>query len=213
MNKEVFALLAFLLLLTACTGITYGKTKDEKKGWYIYYWTFVPSRALPLLKEMRKKHLEKIKQKLASEQSGHFYVCENDGTRQTFEHAIDHEFKCHECGSLMNQEDNTKKISNLMKEIEDIEKELKNMAEVITMHHKQEVELIEVEDVKEMKKELREANKQKKIKLIEKENLKKQNLKENTQKKIVVSKISDKIKSKFVNKPKNLKKKTTNKKK
>ncbi|MBN2421410.1 hypothetical protein JXB27_03980 [Candidatus Woesearchaeota archaeon] len=125
--------------------VEFTRKKDKKKGWYIYYWTFVPSRALPLLKEMKRKRLDKIKQKLNSEQAGHFYICENGCTRQTFEQAMDHEFKCGECGSLMNQEDNAKKISQLLREIEDLEDEIKNMPDIIVQHHEPELELIDDE--------------------------------------------------------------------
>lgn len=129
--------------------VEFTRKKDKKKGWYIYYWTFVPSRALPLLKEMKRKSLERMRKKLGTEQNGHFYVCENECTRQTFEQAMDHEFKCGECGTLMNQEDNAKKISHILKEIEDLENEIKNMPDIVVQHHESELELIDDEDAED----------------------------------------------------------------
>ena len=45
--------------------------------------------------------------------------------RLDFEQATEFEFKCPECGQLLNQEENEKKIKELEKEIKELESELK----------------------------------------------------------------------------------------
>jgi transcription initiation factor TFIIE subunit alpha len=111
--------------------VEFTRKKDKKKGWYIYYWTFVPSRIPFLMKEMKRKKLEKLKEKIKSEQNTHFFECVNKCMRLTFDKAVDFEFKCPECGSLMNQEDNAKKIEHIKKEIEVLEKDIENDAELL----------------------------------------------------------------------------------
>ena len=106
--------------------VEFTRKKDKKKGWYIYYWTFVPSRIPHLMKEMKKKRLEKLKDKLKSEENVNFFECPNKCMRLTFDKAIDFEFKCPECGSLMNQEDNAKKVLHIQKEIEVLERDISN---------------------------------------------------------------------------------------
>src|SRR3990167_4991727 len=104
--------------------VEFSRKKDQKKGWYIYYWTFVPSRVPRLLREIKKKKLIKLKERLKSEQGAHFYECINKCMRLTFDKAIDFEFKCPECGSLMNQDDNAKKVEHIISEIETLEREI-----------------------------------------------------------------------------------------
>jgi len=104
--------------------VEFSRKKDQKKGWYIYYWTFVPSRIPRLLREIKKKKLVRLKEKLKSEQGSHFYECMNKCMRLTFDKAIDFEFKCPECGSLMNQEDNAKRVEHIISEIETLERDI-----------------------------------------------------------------------------------------
>jgi transcription initiation factor TFIIE subunit alpha len=106
--------------------VEFTRKKDKKKGWYIYYWTFVPSRIPFLLKDLKKKKLEKLHERLRVEQQSNFFACSNKCMRLTFDKAVDFEFKCPECGSLMNQEDNGKKIEQLVKDIQVIEAEIKH---------------------------------------------------------------------------------------
>ena len=118
------------------------RKKDKKKGWYIYYWTFVPSRIPKILENLKKKKLEKLKERLKSEQSADFFECINKCMRLTFEKAIDFEFKCPECGSLMNQEDNSKKIKHMFEEVELLEKEAASEPKII----EENIEIDEIEN-------------------------------------------------------------------
>lgn len=129
------------------------RKKDKVKGWYIYYWTFVPSRIPRLSKELKKKHLDKLKERLVKEQQGDFFECKNKCMRLNFEKAIDHEFKCPECGELMNQEDNTKRVDSLRKEILSLEKEILAEPDLIEEHFEEVDEELHAEEPEEMKKE------------------------------------------------------------
>lgn len=126
--------------------VEFTRKKDKKKGWYIYYWTFVPSRIPHLMKEMKRKKLEKLREKLKTELSANFFECTNKCMRLTFDKAVDFEFKCPECGSLMNQEDNAKKILNMQKEVEVLEKDIETGNELIM-----EVPVEEVEEKPKLK--------------------------------------------------------------
>ena len=98
------------------------RKKDKKKGWYIYYWTFNPKRVRDLSQNLKKKRLESLKERIEREKAGDFFSCENKCIRLDFEQSTDFEFKCPECGSLLNQEDNAEKIKELEKEIKSLEK-------------------------------------------------------------------------------------------
>ena len=105
--------------------VSFIRKKDKTKGWYIYYWTFNSKRVKYLVKDLKKKKIENLKIRLEREKSSHFFTCINKCIRLDFEQATDFNYKCPECGSLMNQEDNQEKIKEIEVEIKRYEKELK----------------------------------------------------------------------------------------
>jgi transcription initiation factor TFIIE subunit alpha len=107
--------------------VSFIRKKDKKKGWYIYYWTFKLKAILPLLLNTRKKKLNALKMRLQREKANLFFICGNSCVRTDFDQASNFEFKCPECGEIMNPEDNAKKTSALEKEIKRLEKIIKTL--------------------------------------------------------------------------------------
>lgn len=106
--------------------VSFIRKKDKKKGWYIYYWTFNTKRIKDLFWNLKKKKIFNLKERLKRENATDFFACDKNCIRLSFDQASDFEYKCPECGNLMNQEDNVKKIEEIQKEIEVLEKELSN---------------------------------------------------------------------------------------
>ncbi len=104
--------------------ITFVRRKDKKKGWYIYYWTLNLKRIKSLFISLRKKKLEKLKDRLAREKANYFFSCQSRCMRVDFDQATEFEYKCPECGALMSQEDNAQKINEIEAEISKIEAEI-----------------------------------------------------------------------------------------
>jgi len=105
--------------------VSFIRKKDKKKGWYIYYWTFNAKKIKDVIKSLKKNRLINLKERLQRENSSQFYSCKNKCIRLDFEQATDFEFKCPECGELLNLEDNSKKKKELKEEIDKLRKELK----------------------------------------------------------------------------------------
>ncbi len=105
--------------------VSFIRKKDKKKGWYIYYWTFNQKRIKDLAKDIKKKKLERFVERLNREKNTQFYMCASKCLRLDFEQSHDFNFKCPECGLLMDMEDNSKKIKELQSDIEKLEKEAK----------------------------------------------------------------------------------------
>lgn len=143
------------------------RKKDKKKGWYIYYWTFVPSRVPFLLKAMNRKRIERLKERLMSEKNTNFFECGRKCVRMTFDKAIDMEFKCPECGELMNQDDNAGKIEHILKELRMLEKETENIPKFNIKLPKVDVE----EDFAEEKPEAKIRIIRKQLKIADKKDL------------------------------------------
>lgn len=108
--------------------VSFIRKKDKKKGWYIYYWTFNPKRIKELSKNLKKVKIERLNERLGREKSTHFYTCANKCIRLDFDQATEFEYKCPECGEILQQEDNSAKIKELQKDVMRLEKELKAKA-------------------------------------------------------------------------------------
>jgi transcription initiation factor TFIIE subunit alpha len=102
--------------------VTYYRKKDRQKGWYISYWTFNKKRVKDLMSTLHYSKIEKFTSRLNEEEAnkGNIYLCPNVCVRVNFEKATDFEFKCPECGSIVNHQDNEKTISFLRNKIKEL---------------------------------------------------------------------------------------------
>lgn len=104
--------------------VSFIRKKDKIKGWYICYWDF-NEQVIPYLSEkIRREKVVKLEERLDREQSGgQFFMCRNACARMDFEKAIEFNFKCPECGEIMNQQDNTRTIEFLKQRIKELKEE------------------------------------------------------------------------------------------
>ncbi len=105
--------------------VSFIRKKDKKKGWYIYYWTFNNKRVKDLVSDIKKRRYERLLERLNREKNSQFYICSNKCMRLDFEQSHDFNFKCPECGTLLDLEDNAKTIKTLQVDVDKLEKELK----------------------------------------------------------------------------------------
>ncbi len=72
---------------------------------------------------MNRERLQKLYERLSREEENLncFFICSNLCSRLDFEKALEFEFKCPECGSLMNQQDNTKTVEHLQRQIVELQ--------------------------------------------------------------------------------------------
>jgi transcription initiation factor TFIIE subunit alpha len=98
------------------------RKKDKIKGWYICYWDF-NEKILPFLAEkIRQNKLGKLKDRLEKESTSTFYMCKNACTRMDFEKAMEFNFKCPECGELMDEQNNVRTVEFLQQRINELSK-------------------------------------------------------------------------------------------
>jgi len=121
---EIHAIRNLLYNLHGNNLVTYIRKKDRIKGWYISYWTLNLTRFKEMLPLVRKTNLEQIRKRLLNEEKNQFYLCKNMCSRMNFESAMDLNFKCHECGELMNFQDNTRTIEFLNNKISELETQI-----------------------------------------------------------------------------------------
>lgn len=116
--------------------VSFSRKKDKKKGWYIYYWTFNQQRIKDLAEDLKKRRFQNLKDRLEREKNTQFYVCDSKCMRMNFDQSHDFNFKCPECGMLLDLEDNTKRIKDLEKALQKAEKEFKALTKPATRKKK-----------------------------------------------------------------------------
>ncbi len=125
-KKEVNEVRNMLYRLYDSNLVSFIRRKDKKKGWYIYYWTFNLKRIKYLVKDLKKKRLERLSERLEREHGNNFFICGKSCIRLDFDQATGFSFKCPECGELMNEEDNATEIKKINEEVKLLRKDLKN---------------------------------------------------------------------------------------
>jgi len=101
------------------------RKKDKIKGWYICYWDFNEKMIPYLLEKIKVQKLAKLKERLDKESSSTFYMCKNACTRMDFEKSMEFNFKCPECGELMEEQNNVRTIEFLKEKITELNTDLK----------------------------------------------------------------------------------------
>jgi len=125
LNLEINETRNILYKLLEHNIVTFLRKKDKIKGWYICYWDFNP-HMVPHLKYkiLQNKH-EKLRERLAQEQQGQYYICKHGCSRMTFEAAVEQQFKCGECGTIMQEQDNSRTKEFLQERIQELASQVK----------------------------------------------------------------------------------------
>ncbi len=129
-NKDIKIIRKLLYVLYNHNLVSFTRKKDKQKGWYIYYWTLQPESVSFSYVKMKRELVEKLKEQLASEEKELFFVCPKEGTRLTFDQAMDFEFHCPECGELLGQDDNKERIVGIRTQIGQLGVELEELMQV-----------------------------------------------------------------------------------
>jgi transcription initiation factor TFIIE subunit alpha len=111
-----------LYQLNAWNMVTYIRRKDRLKGWYISYFTFNRAAIKDVMEKVRRDKLERFQERLENEEAGKvFFICSNLCSRLDIDSALQYDFKCPECGKLLNQQDNTKTKEHLKQKIKELQ--------------------------------------------------------------------------------------------
>lgn len=101
--------------------VYFKRKKDKIKGWYISYWDFNEKSVEYLKQKIKKNKIEKLKERLEKEQNSIFYMCKNACTRMDFDKATEFNFKCPECGEIMQEQDNKRTIQFIHDKLKELE--------------------------------------------------------------------------------------------
>jgi len=122
MKLDIQEARALLYRLYETNLVKFERKKDRQKGWYVTFWDYDPTNLQHAYKKLQEGKIEKLESRLRTEQSGKFYICKYACSRKDFDGAVETEFKCPECGSLMNPMDNSRTIEFINEKIESLRK-------------------------------------------------------------------------------------------
>jgi transcription initiation factor TFIIE subunit alpha len=105
--------------------VTFLRKKDKIKGWYICYWDYNPNMIPYLKHKILAAKLERMQSRLSQEEEGQYFICKHGCTRLTFENAVEQNFKCNECGNVMQEQDNTRTKEFLRERITELSSQVK----------------------------------------------------------------------------------------
>lgn len=105
--------------------VTVDRLRDEKTGWFIFYWRLQSDQIEGFIQNQKRKILEKLVARLDYEQAHDFYHCPTPScNRVIFEEAVELAFHCQTCGKPLRHIDNDQVVKVLVDEIETIQREL-----------------------------------------------------------------------------------------
>jgi len=86
---------------------SYRRVRDEDSGWLTYLWTFDYEGIPKNLREEMHRLLKGLQERREYERENQFYLCDVCNVRFEFAAAMEQGFECPECGSQLEDIDNT----------------------------------------------------------------------------------------------------------
>ncbi|MDR0912422.1 MAG: transcription factor [Methanobrevibacter sp.] len=123
---------------------TYKRSKNPETNWYTYAWTFNKPKVKTEIKHKHDAKIIQLETKLEYEQNNMFFICPKDKVRFDFNTislpsrstkgknneketgSSSNAFKCPNCGTELEFQDNDKIIKSIEKEIQKTEKAFEN---------------------------------------------------------------------------------------
>lgn len=94
------------------------RIRDKSTGWFIYYWWHEFDFLEEIVLEKKKLVQTKLRDRLQFEENNYFFLCKNCNKiniKYKFDEAFELNFRCPDCGSPLEAQDN-QNIINLLKE-------------------------------------------------------------------------------------------------
>lgn len=102
----------------------YTRHRDDETGWMEYHWKINYDKQMEVLKRELLKTKNKLEEKLDSETSTMYYICQNGHVKVSYAEAMELNFMCPKCGVVLEYHDNTVAADKIREEIRKIDEML-----------------------------------------------------------------------------------------
>lgn len=160
MNLTINQVRNILYKLSAQGLVSFIRKKDNRKGWYIYYWTLDTLKCMLKIEEKLRKDIEELKGKLNEREMDRFYICKPCNIEVREEVALENSYTCEECAETYTLVDNTNYVRDIKGRITRKEKEYQLIdAEVQELKDKRSKEIKKTNEVAAQKRKEENAAK------------------------------------------------------
>ncbi len=105
----------------------YRRKRDDETGWMEYYWKINYEKQNEVLRRELLKTKKKLEEKLEEEEMSVYYICVNGCVKISYEEAMECNFTCPRCGSMLEYFDTSVIIEKAKEEVTRIDEMLKNL--------------------------------------------------------------------------------------
>ena len=96
------------------------RIRDKSTGWFIYYWWHEFDLFEEILMEKRRIMESKLRERLKFEENNYFFICkdcQDSNKKFNFDEAFELNFRCPDCGGILEAQDNKELIQFLIEKI------------------------------------------------------------------------------------------------
>ena len=160
MNLTINQVRNILYKLSAQGLVSFIRKKDNRKGWYIYYWTLDTLKSMVKIEEKLKREIDELKAKLNEREIERVYHCKSCNIEVKEEKALENDFTCEECADVYTLVDNTNYVRDIKGRITRKEKDYQLIeAEVDELKSKRSKEITKTNEASAKKKKEESAAK------------------------------------------------------
>ena len=105
----------------------YKRKRDDETGWMEYFWKIHYDREKEILRRELEKAKKKLEEKIELESNTVHYVCPNMCVKVSYDEAMELNFTCPKCGSMLDYLDCSTAIEHTQEEIKKLEEILNNL--------------------------------------------------------------------------------------
>ncbi len=98
--------------------VSYIKTRKGSKSWYTYYWSANTQRLVFLIKESYEDEIKQTKKSMELNKAEDFYVCGTCNRRYDINKALQNDFRCPYCGSVLDHLEQSQVIQDKQSRID-----------------------------------------------------------------------------------------------
>ncbi|MFO7967683.1 MAG: transcription factor E [Archaeoglobaceae archaeon] len=99
----------------------YTRHRDDETGWMEYHWKINYDKQTEVLKRELQKTKNKLEEKLETETSTMYYICQNGHVKVSYAEAMELDFMCPKCGVVLEYHDSSVAADQIKEEIKKIE--------------------------------------------------------------------------------------------
>ncbi len=124
-DKDVNYTRSLLYQLHSKGYVGFFRRKDPKIGWYTYYWYLKHENILSSFFKYNEEKIKALQRRLEREKQTLYFECPNKCMRLDFHTSSKYNFKCLECGTLMEPLENKKQVKEIKNAIASLKATLK----------------------------------------------------------------------------------------